>query len=96
MQKWEYAYIDDYSFTSRHDPYVSLTYLHPDKPITETFKKKGGFFKRPAISEYSEQRNAWITKLGQEGYEMTGLELRTLHGSSTHIISWFKRPFPYV
>jgi hypothetical protein len=93
MQKWEYAYID-YCYTFEDDPYVSLTYLHPDRPSTETFKKKAGFFKEPVMSEYSEQRNAWITKLGQEGYEMTGLELGTVSRGSTHIIYWFKPPFP--
>ena len=90
MQKWEYAYID-YSLEGDPHAYVSLTYLHPDGPSTETFKKSGGFFKGPDWSEYSEQCNAWITKLGQEGYEMTGLESRT---NSTRIIYWFKHPFP--
>ena len=77
MQKWEYAYRE-----KREE--WSLTYLHPDGPNIETFK--GKFLKGTPWSQYLVQRDAWITKLGQEGYEMIGFA-----GSDTY---WFKCPFP--
>ena len=87
MQKWEYAYIYwDFEAENSH-----VMYLHPDRPITETFEKKGGFFKRRDYWEYWRQLGIWVTKLGQEDYEMAGVATTKVENS----IYWFKRPSPY-
>jgi hypothetical protein len=80
MQKWEYAYIDR-PFTWKPSE-LSLIVLHPSGPERVEKEKK---------LELVPQLNAWITELGQDGYEMTGVT-HAVDGGQAYYTYWFKRP----
>jgi hypothetical protein len=83
MQKWEYARINFWYGEKQGS--VGLTYYHPAGTTTDVFDEKS------PISNYVKRRDAWITRLGQEGYEMVGI---TALGSNQYpqTLYWFKRP----
>jgi hypothetical protein len=83
-QKWEYAFIE------LRGTSMSLTYLYPDGPKAQR-GMEGAFSKS---FNYWGQVLAWVTKLGQEGYEMTGVEMAGVPDTTTPTatIYWFKRP----
>jgi hypothetical protein len=82
MQKWEYAYI---RLPQRGD--MLLVYLHPSGRKFQTYDKYKYRF---------EQLYDWITTLGQEGYEMTGVtainETQIVTAEPNTYTYWFKRP----
>lgn len=84
MQKWEYAYIH----WIPDQPEMTLVYLHPSgqkSPTLDKAKKKDGF----------DQLYAWVSTLGEEGYEMTGVtgvNRTVVAGTSTVYTFWFKLP----
>lgn len=84
MQKWEYAYIYfDINGTAE------LTYLPATGPkiVGLDKERQGGMFK---AADNSGQVKAWITSLGQEGYEMIGVTFQSYQGLI--YTYWFKRP----
>jgi hypothetical protein len=80
MQKWEYAHIH----YSPNDYNSSLNYLRPSGPEHVAYDTK--VWKNKEFGQLC----AWITRLGQEGYEMTGVAA----GGLGYLIYtyWFKRP----
>jgi hypothetical protein len=82
MQKWEYAHI---SYYTEYPGQMTLTYLHPSGEKRLTFDK--------ASKTAFRQLCQWVTTLGQEGYEMTGVTAPgDAAGRSTYGTYWFKRP----
>ncbi len=74
MQKWEYAYIN--SGRTR----ASLVYLRPNG------EKKEEIIHQKKDEDIWLLVEPWIARLGQEGYEMTGVTV------AQTFEFWFKRP----
>ncbi len=81
MQIWEYAVL---TWWRAKNESITLTYLHPEAPQSKVVQREGIFAKEP---DYWAQLLAWITKLGSDGWEMTGVV-----GDRPRYQYWFKRP----
>jgi hypothetical protein len=86
MQKWEYAHI---VWNRGPNEWMELDYLHPAGYETEQLRAEKGLFAKD--TDFWGRLNFWVTKLGQEGYEMTGA---TAYSGTLYpyYVYWFKRP----
>jgi hypothetical protein len=86
-QRWEYDYIhirSGFNSSSRN----TLAYLLPDGPKAKVVENTGGLFNK---TDTWAQTQAWITKLGQESYEMTGVTSGVHTSEGWMYEYWFKR-----
>src|SRR4051812_18102437 len=91
-QKWEYAFVSQTTTYPTSGAFMGhtkfsqacLVYLKPDGPVVQETdsKKKDNVWG---------QCQAWITKLGLEGYEMTGVTSHVFPTSKYSYEYWFKR-----
>jgi hypothetical protein len=86
----EYAYIVWHTAQYERDSWINLIHLHPGGHKFELVEKKSFMQKAP---DWSDQFRAWVTQLGEEGYEMAGM-MNTGGGTVVHSTFhyWFKRP----
>lgn len=85
-QQWEYARIVWHSAQYAKDEWMDLVYYHPAGNKSEELT--AGTFKKV---DFRDQFRVWITRLGQEGYEMVGVT-PVVYQPSTYVHYWFKRP----
>ena len=81
MQKWEYAVL---TWWRGNNENVAPIYLRPEGPQSKVVQREGIFAKEP---DYWTQLASWITKLGLDGWEMTGVV-----GDWPRYQYWFKCP----